>query len=45
MWRSGTEIVADKLSQDSDLIDRQILLNMIVIELHETVHRNQFRTL
>jgi len=42
MWQSGTEIVADKLSHDSDLIDRHILRDMIVVWLHETVHRNQF---
>ena len=42
MWRSGIEILVAQHSPDLDLIDQQALLDTIVIELHETVHRNQF---
>ena len=45
MWRSGIEIPVAQHSPDLDLIDQQSLLDTIVIELHETVHRNKFRTL
>ena len=45
MWLSGIEILAVQHSPDLDLIDQQTLLDTIVIELHETVHRNQFRPL
>ena len=45
MWRSGIEILVVQHSPDLDLIDQQTLLDTIVIELYETVHRNQFRPL
>ena len=45
MWRSGIEILVGQHSPGLDLIDQLTLLDTIVIELHETVHRNQFRPL
>ena len=46
MWRSGIEILAAQHSPGLDLIDQQkTWLDTIVIELYETVHRNQFRPL
>ena len=45
MWRNGIEILVAKHSPDLDLIDQQAWLDTIVVQLHETVHRNQFRPL
>jgi len=45
MWRSGIEILAAQHSPGLDLIDQKTWLDTIVLELHETVHRNQFRPL
>jgi len=45
MLQSGTEIVVALHSPGLDLINQQSLLDTIVTSLHETFHRNQFRTL